>query len=508
MPKIPTTQQTVSTQTPRVANYQIPGPVRGAFGENVTAATSKLIEGIGDIGQMFQQQADQMYKVKNAELENEFILGNQDILHNDRTKVVKIDGVDTEIPDGIGDRIGFQAEGSEAEYEKRSADLRDGILKKQPHGGYRTELTQRLGSHWLSTRKTVGQHQVAETRKAAKDTFDALSKTLVESVKADPATLGLTIDKIIKNHLDERNRLGTPLAQMDLEVNEDIAKAAFNAADTKLQAGGSLKEAKAFINQEQVRKKIPKEKYNELIEDLEVSSRRIRSLKDWEIKQANIQGAFDLSQGLLDGTLTPAQIRQGQREGRWTSEVAAIFDTVLTKGEYLIPETTALGKPEYFLRLLDASLDDKTEVMKILKDATIAYGRKEMGANQYAWFIQEAKKKFERQNKGWFGLDKTSQTYRTSVLGIKNFATVLFGVGDPQAGEYEMLNALMERTQKGQAPEIAATEIIEEKLNKEINEIRMTIPSLPKFNSVEEAEAANLAPGSEIMIKGRRAIIE
>jgi len=146
--------------------------------------------------------------------------------------------------------------------------------------------------------------------------------------------------------------------------------------------------------------------------------------------------------------------------------------------------------------------------LKILKDATTAYGKKEMTAEQYAWFVQEAKKKFDRKNKGWFGLDKTSQAYRTSVLGIKNFVTVLFGVGNPQAGEYEMQRLLMERTQKGQAPEIAATEIIEEKLNKEINEIRMTIPSLPKFNSVEEAEAANLAPGSEIMIKGRRAIIE
>jgi len=468
MPTIPTTQQTVSAQTPRVGEYNIPGAVRGAFGENVTAATGKLIEGIGDIGKMFQAQADQMYKVKNAELEKEFILGNQDILHNDKTRVIKIDGVDTEIPDGIGDRIGNQTIGSEAEYEKRSADLRDSILKKQPHGGYRDELTQRLGGHWLSTREMVGKHQVAETRKAAKDTFDAFSKTLVESVKADPATLGMAIDKIIKNHLDERDRLGTPLAQMDLEVNEDIAKAAYNAANSILQVGGTLKEAKAFLNNEQVRKKIPKEKYNEITEDLEISDRRIRNLKDWEIEQTNIQGAFDLSQGLLDKTLTPAQVRQAHGEGRITSEIAAIFDGVLSKGKFDIPETTTLGKPEYFLKLLDISLDDKTEVMKILKDATIAYGRKEMDANQYAWFIQEAKKKFDRHNKGWFGLDETSKAYKISALGIKSFTQTLFGITDFGA-EAEMQKLLMERTQKGIAPQIAEQEIIKEKIEEKLN---------------------------------------
>ena len=296
MPKIPTTQQTVSTQTPRVAEYNIPGAVRGAFGENVTAATSKLIEGVGDIGQMFQEKAEQMYKVKNAELENEFILANQDILHNDKTKVIKIDGVDTEIPDGIGDRMGYQTNGAATEYEKRSADLRDSILKKVKHEGYRSELTQRLSSHYLSGREFTIKHEIAETRKAAKDTFDALSKTLVESVKADPATLGMAIDKIIKNHLDERNRLGTPLAQMDFEVNEDIAKATYNAADSILQMGGTLKEAKALLNDEKIKAKIPKEKYGEIVEGLEVSDRQLRNLRESQAEQFRTEREDELIQ--------------------------------------------------------------------------------------------------------------------------------------------------------------------------------------------------------------------
>ena len=458
MPKIPTTQQTVSTQTPRVAEYNIPGAVRGAFGENVTAATSKLIEGVGDIGQMFQEKAEQMYKVKNAELENEFILANQDILHNDKTKVIKIDGVDTEIPDGIGDRMGYQTNGAATEYEKRSADLRDSILKKVKHEGYRSELTQRLSSHYLSGREFTIKHEIAETRKAAKDTFGALSKTLVESVKADPATLGMAIDKIIKNHLDERNRLGTPLAQMDLEVNEDIAKATYNAADSILQMGGTLKEAKAFINGEQVRSKIPKEKYNELTNDLETSSKRIKSIKDWEIKQTNTQTAFDLSQGLIDKSLTPQTVRKAQQAGLIDPMTAAIFEKVSAKEKLNIPDTTELTKSDYFLRLLDETIKNKDEnaMMKAIKDATVAYGDGKLGFYQYAYFIQEANKKFKDPNsKGVW--PETMVKFTNAAKAIDNFAKNLTKPFDEWAGT--MIFKLLQKVNTGIDPTVAGKQV-------------------------------------------------
>jgi hypothetical protein len=207
--------------------------------------------------------------------------------------------------------------------------------------------------------------------------------------------------------------------------------------------------------------------------DLIISANRLEKsraeLADWQIKQTQTQGAFDLSQGLASGTLTPAIVRNAQQSGLIDSETAAIFDGVLTKGDYVIPDNTMLGKPDYFLRLLDDSLKDKVEVMKIIKDATTAYGNKELGANQYAYFISEANKRFQAERKGEFGLNPLQIATRNSINGIKSFNKMLTGKEDPKSLARQLVDFLF-RLDKGETPKAAEDAIVKQQIDQQLTD--------------------------------------
>jgi hypothetical protein len=198
-------------------------------------------------------------------------------------------------------------------------------------------------------------------------------------------------------------------------------------------------------------------------------------LADWQLKQTHTQGAFDLSQGLVDGTLTTGDIRKFQQSGMIDSETAAIFDGVVSNGEFAIPDNTLLGKPDYFLKLIDESIDSKSEVMKIIKDATTAYGKSELGANQYAYFIQEANKKFERQRKGLKGNSEEQEKMKSAIEGIKAF-TDTFSPVEMAKNAYSLFSKFIERVQTGTDPDKAKSQVIEENLNEQIEKTKLELP--------------------------------
>jgi len=192
------------------------------------------------------------------------------------------------------------------------------------------------------------------------------------------------------------------------------------------------------------------------------------NLAKWEEKQLYTMGAYEASKGLLDRSLTSQGIKDMYNNGKIDSETAAIFDEVLTNKDFLVPDSTKLGKPDFFLKLLDDALDDETESLAVMKQAARAYGKTELGSNQYGYFINEANKKFERLKKGQ---KQGDGVLRNIVNGIKSY------VGNTPKRTFEqhkiqsdMLRSFIDKIMGNTPPEEAAEEVIMEQTVKDVQE--------------------------------------
>jgi hypothetical protein len=237
----------------------------------------------------------------------------------------------------------------------------------------------------------------------------------------------------------------------------------------------------------------PKER-SSLVKNAETKIKSLEAIDKWNIQQTNTVGTYELSQALINKTLTPETIKDMFNNGRIDAETASIFDTVVTQGTYEIPDNTILAKPDYFLKLLDETLGDKTEALDIMKKATIAYGKNEMGANQYAYFIQEANKKFNRQKNGLFGSDE-------GALSLKNMFNYL-KLSNPITAAPIIAKTLSRIIKEG-ADNASVEKILKEEI---LNQYDETKTSPKEFKSIEEADKANIPNGEIVIINGKKYI--
>jgi len=171
---------------------------------------------------------------------------------------------------------------------------------------------------------------------------------------------------------------------------------------------------------------------------------------EWEEKQINTLGAYDLSNAMLSKSITHGMIKDMYNKGMIDSNTAAIFDEIVVNKAFEIPPDTKTGKPDFFLRLLDEVGDDKTEALDILKHAAKAYGSGGMGANQYAYFVNEANERFNREKKGESWGDKL---YQGTVKGLKAWSK---NINEDDAFMVKLLKSFLDKAQSGESIEGAA----------------------------------------------------
>jgi hypothetical protein len=157
--------------------------------------------------------------------------------------------------------------------------------------------------------------------------------------------------------------------------------------------------------------------------------------------------------------LTSDQIKEAQQAGLVTAESAAIFDSVVNNVKLVTPQTTPLGEPNYFLKLLDSSMDSKSKTIKVLHDATEAYGKGKLGSQQYAYFVNEANKRFKRETKGESWWDKSMEIFNIAAHGLDDFAKMVVSSKNPVEFSVKMTNKLLEKVSKGQDPVLAGQEV-------------------------------------------------
>jgi len=178
---------------------------------------------------------------------------------------------------------------------------------------------------------------------------------------------------------------------------------------------------------------------------------------DWEEQQINTLGCYDLSNALLNKTLSHDMIVNMYDRGMIDSETATIFDEIVVNGKIDVPDTTKTGKPDFFFRLLEEAGDDKTAALDVMKHAAKAYSGGGMGFNQYAYFINKANKKLgqAQQGKNW-----GDAILQGATAGLKGWIEAMLPAGGELAS-----NALMsyvDKLQKGDEPEVAKEKVIEE----------------------------------------------
>ncbi len=124
------------------------------------------------------------------------------------------------------------------------------------------------------------------------------------------------------------------------------------------------------------------------------------NLEKWQLKQTYTQGAYKAAMGLMDRSLTPEAVTRMYKGKEIDLETATILKTVLVDGDFEIPDETVLTKPDYLLDLLEEAANNPLEAQKVMLDAIKAYGKNEMGFNQFGYFIDNANYIFEQQKLG------------------------------------------------------------------------------------------------------------
>jgi hypothetical protein len=213
--------------------------------------------------------------------------------------------------------------------------------------------------------------------------------------------------------------------------------------------------------------------------DLTIKAQKLEKSKnefnDWQIKQARTQTSFQLSEALANNTLTSMMVRDLQQSGRIDSETAAVFDAVALNKAYEIPNATSLAEPDYFLRLLTNSLDNKVEVNKVLKDAAEAYGKGKLGINQYTYFVQNAKEIFGNQTNGIKSASRNQEKAKFAVDVLKSFIKTVDPTGTHNIA-LDLYTKFVDRVFKGGDPEKVKTEVIDEQLDSDITKSKMALP--------------------------------
>jgi hypothetical protein len=233
------------------------------------------------------------------------------------------------------------------------------------------------------------------------------------------------------------------------KIEDDSIKKAYENlvySDPKLAA--------SLIQKEE---RLKQEDKHELTRKSKQVQKQEQEYADWQQKQTQIQGSLQLSQALQGGTINPTMVRNMQQQGIIDAETAAIFDSIALGTKYDVPESTQLGEPDYFIRLIEDSMGDKKKIDKVLKDAAEAYGNNKIGTNQYRYLLQTAQETFERQAQGIYTKSKKQNGIMAAIDGLKS----LFGKGKENELS-QAVNSLVERSGQDDNPVEVSQQIINE----------------------------------------------
>ncbi len=196
------------------------------------------------------------------------------------------------------------------------------------------------------------------------------------------------------------------------------------------------------------------------IKDTKINIWRNKNSAEKLEKETKTQGALDMSNALVEKTLTLSGIDKLRKAETIDIKTAAIWESALDPKQQ---DVEAPAGKEAILTdyLLKSFKDEKMTALDILTSATKLRGKTGFDDNAYAFVVQEVAKKFDREKKELSGLDIATQTFLNGVKGISNFALNMFQLNSGQVSD-KMVNKLIEKTTSGENPEDAVKQIQKE----------------------------------------------
>lgn len=203
---------------------------------------------------------------------------------------------------------------------------------------------------------------------------------------------------------------------------------------------------------------------SKLIEKSELHIRRNKLYYEAAKKQDETQLSIDLANKLANGTLTDMDIRKIAQD---YPKTAAIFDNALNSKDILEPNVS--GTAKYLLDLMDKLGNDKVGALDIMQAAV--NNRKDMASGEFAWFIQEATKRLDRERKGQPGLDDTTRAVVNSVNSLRSFIENAFFPNKVAENLSLSIRKLIEKIQAGKDPKTAEQEIVKEQIDRQLSDL-------------------------------------
>ena len=257
--------------------------------------------------------------------------------------------------------------------------------------------------------------------------------------------------------------------------NDFLKKLSIGKAGYEVQKDRSTTQDSSLILRELLKGKdgaygnLPTEEIGKLIKDSKINIHRNKLNEERAILETNTQSSLDMAKGITDKTLTIATIDNLRNTERIDIETAGIFANALEKRNIEAPADNTTV--DYMIKLLDK---DSSTGFDILKEATRIRGTEGFDDTAYGYVVQEVAKKFDREKSGLNGWDKSTTAFRSALKGIQAFNETYNFTNPKVAGG--MLLKLIERVSGGESPEKAKSGIIEEQLNTEIENTKLTLP--------------------------------
>jgi hypothetical protein len=124
-----------------------------------------------------------------------------------------------------------------------------------------------------------------------------------------------------------------------------------------------------------------------------------------------------------------------------------------------------------FIGMLDKG--DKTKAADVIKEATKLRGSKGFDDKAYGYVLQEAAKLFDREKKGYSGIDTATQNVINSAKAIEFFVKAGgFGPGGQLLNK--LLGSYLEQVQNGKDPKQVEESIVKNQTDEELNNYNKT----------------------------------
>lgn len=277
--------ETPTTQPTTMPRISMPGVARDAFGENVGKAYEGLGEGLKILANHMDQMAIDEWDKEEQKKEIAYAQDWQNILTNQETETVPINGQDVARPKGLLLRQLGQAKGVIFEANEIDKKLCEQYLKgvnKYQYG----KLVPFLKGHFSSIKDklvTHEQNQLAEDYKNITES-NLKIKTLEASTIRDGKELGVAIDSAISSAARYNSQFDPATQKVkNQEIASKIAKSTFDSA---IINSIDLSQTKVFL--EEIKDKIPQATYDEINQDIEKTQKQ-NAEKIKRIQAENVQ---------------------------------------------------------------------------------------------------------------------------------------------------------------------------------------------------------------------------